>query len=104
MTAPMVFTRPSATSGPTMSLRAVAEPARGYYLTWEHGPEGSRLDIGTSIANPESVTANVLDLAEHRRIVAGYLKLAAQSESDDEKAIDADRRARRDRNRTLRAL
>jgi hypothetical protein len=100
----MVLTRPSAASGQTVSVPGIAQPARGFYLTWEHGPEGSGRYDATSIGNSDTVTTNVLDPADDRRVVAGYLKLAAQSESDDEKAIDADRRARRDRGRTLRAL
>jgi hypothetical protein len=87
VTAPMVLGRPIAASGLTISVAGVAQPARGYHWAWDHGPEGSSQTVSATIG-----------------LVAGYLKLAAQSESDDEKAIDADRRARRDRNRTLRAL
>ncbi len=76
-----------AAGGSTISVAGIAQPVRGYYWTWDQGPEGSSAYISTAVG-----------------LVAGYLKLAAQSESDDEKAIDADRRARRDRGRTLRAL
>lgn len=87
MNAPLVLGRPIAAGGLTISVAGVAQPARGYHWTWDHAPEGSREYVSATIG-----------------LVAGYLKLAAQSESDDEKAIDADRRARRDRGRTLRAL
>ena len=104
MTAPIVLFRPSTPSGETVLVPRIAPPAGGYRLTWEHGPEGSGLYSGASIGNPESVTATALQDAEHRRLVAGYQKLAAQSVGDDEKAIDAGRRDRRDRIRALRSI
>ena len=103
----MVLTRPSAAGGQTITVPGAYRALQRYHLSWEHGPEGSSLLYhgGSPIdGSPVSVSADVLEGADRLRIVAGYLKLAAQSQSDDEKAINVARRARRDRIRALRSI
>lgn len=105
VTSPMVLSRPIGVGGERIPVPTPAQPPQGYHLSWEHGPQGSSpVYVGSPIETSGSVTDTWPGSAERLRLVAGYLKLAAQSQSDDEKVIDADRRARRDRNRTLRAL
>lgn len=98
MTAPMTLSRQSA-GGHTITLphnhpQLVVEAHR-YHVSWEHGPEASsQVYVGGLVGTAGSMFA-VDDLG----LVSGYLKLAAQAQSDEEKVIDADRRARRDRDR-----
>lgn len=107
MTAPAVLSRPSLAGGQTITIPGVYQALRRYFLSWdEHGPQGSSLLYhgGSPVdGSPVSVMAVTLQGADHR-IVAGYLKLAAQSQSDEEKTIAAGRRARRDRIRALRSI
>jgi hypothetical protein len=103
MTAPMLLSRPSAASGQTVRVPTTFEPGRRYHLSWAHRPEGSvLLYVGGPTGSPVQVTAAVLGRPDSRQIVAGYIKLVGQS--SDEAAINAARRARRDRARPLRSL
>lgn len=100
MTASITLSRPSSGSGQRLVVSANSSVSEHYEFSSAVGAPGSdHLNVGRQL---RELTATSSEMLEHLRLAAGYRRLAAQSE--EERAIDSDRRARRDRNRTLRAL
>ncbi len=100
MTAPFLLTGLTSTSAPNIALPSFEASSLSY------DPFGGQESEGVVIVSGGSwivtVTGTGQREAEHRLIVAGYEKLAKQSQR--EKSYEAARRARRDRNRALRSV